>query len=125
MAKILVVDDSKALRDLIDFLGSERGWQVVSAGFGIDGLEIFRTQGPFDIVFTDFGMPDIDGFQLIGEILKIKPDQKIVLMTGDLWENICVEFADLRQRGVKISFLGKPFIEKDFRVALEEFENET
>lgn len=68
MAKnILVVDDSRALRQSVSFILTSDGYQVTEAADGAEGLAALDT-GSFDMVVTDLNMPNMDGIEMIKRI---------------------------------------------------------
>lgn len=72
MAKILIVDDSTMLRDMLNYALSEGGYtDVVEAVDGVDGLEKAKNT-TFDLIITDVNMPNMDGLTLITELRKLK-----------------------------------------------------
>ncbi len=62
--KILAVDDSGSLRQMLSFTLRSGGYQVVDAIDGVDGLQKAQAS-PFDLVLTDQNMPNMDGLTLI------------------------------------------------------------
>ena len=65
MAKlILIVDDSRTMRDMLTFTLKSIGFKVVAAEDGLDGLSKARIE-KFDLVITDIYMPKMDGHELI------------------------------------------------------------
>src|ERR1700720_2123972 len=81
MAKILVIDDDPIVRMSIVYLLEEAGHLVLWAVDGLQGIAIFRGWQP-DLVITDIIMPEQEGIQTIEEILKAKPDAKIIAISG-------------------------------------------
>ncbi len=79
MKTILVVDDSRSLRQMVTFCLTNAGYQVREAADGVEALEI--TQGQqFDLVLTDQNMPRMDGLTFI-ENLRAQPAyQKIPIL---------------------------------------------
>jgi two-component system chemotaxis response regulator CheY len=71
MAKVLIVDDSTMLRDMLNYALNEGGYSdITEAVDGVDALE--KVNGPeFDIVITDVNMPRMDGLTLIQELRKL------------------------------------------------------
>ena len=61
---ILIVDDEPGVRDFLKKLFEDRGFRVTTAESGESGLEKLE-QGDFDIIFSDFSMPGMDGVDLI------------------------------------------------------------
>jgi two-component system chemotaxis response regulator CheY len=71
MSKLLIVDDSTMLRDMLNYALSEGGYsEVTEAVDGKDGLEKAKS-GNFDLIITDVNMPNMDGITLIGELRKL------------------------------------------------------
>ena len=67
--KILTIDDSRAMRDMLRHSLTSAGFDVVQAEDGIDGLDVLSTQNP-DVVITDINMPRMDGFGFIEAMRK-------------------------------------------------------
>ena len=65
--KILTVDDSRTMRDMLKLALTTAGYRVVQAIDGMDGLEVLERETP-DLVITDINMPDINGLELIGYV---------------------------------------------------------
>lgn len=64
--KILIVDDSKAIRESIRFVLEESGLDVLEGSDGLEGLEQLKKQ-TVDLVITDVNMPNMDGITFIKE----------------------------------------------------------
>ena len=70
MAKtVLSVDDSKSIRDMIDFTLGPLGYRVIGAGNGAEGLKQFQSE-PVNLVITDLNMPVMNGIEFIKELRK-------------------------------------------------------
>lgn len=67
MAKILAVDDSTSMRQMVSFTLKESGHDVVEASDGNGGLQAAKTQ-TFDLIITDVNMPGMDGITMCREI---------------------------------------------------------
>ncbi len=80
--RILVVEDEPLVREVLGVYLQEDQHHVVVAVNGRDGLDKFKTEGPFDLVMTDRAMPEMNGDQLAAEIKRLNPKQPIVLLTG-------------------------------------------
>jgi CheY-like chemotaxis protein len=83
MPRVLIVDDSKVVRIMLERLLSEQGFRVTSAEDGVIALKKLE-EGNFQLVITDIEMPNLDGFGLIS---RIKENLKtslipIIAMTG-------------------------------------------
>ncbi len=62
---ILVVDDSKTIRNLVGFVLSAEGFQVTFGVDGLDGLEKLYSMERVDLIVSDINMPRMDGFTFI------------------------------------------------------------
>ncbi len=62
--KILTVDDSRTMRDMLRLALTSAGYNVVQAVDGLDGLSVLEREEP-DLVITDINMPKLDGFGFI------------------------------------------------------------
>ena len=67
MAKILAVDDSASMRQMVAFTLKGAGHTVIDASDGQQALTIAKTQS-FDLVLTDVNMPVMDGLTLTREL---------------------------------------------------------
>jgi two-component system chemotaxis response regulator CheY len=67
MAKILAVDDSASMRQMVAFTLKGAGHDVTEATDGQEALNTAKTQ-QFDLVLTDVNMPNMDGISLIKEL---------------------------------------------------------
>ncbi len=66
--KVLVVEDSPTMRQLIVFaLKRIRGFQIVEANDGVDGLKKLSAD-KFDLILTDINMPIMDGLKLVSMV---------------------------------------------------------
>ena len=64
MAKILVVEDTDLVRDLVSSALEDEGHSVVQAKDGREGLELLLQNPDTDMIITDFDMPKVNGYQL-------------------------------------------------------------
>jgi DNA-binding NtrC family response regulator len=114
MADILVVDDESLIRDLITTSLSRMGHKLKAAKNGQEGLEMYE-QNRFDLVISDFKMPNMTGLEMAEKILAADPTASIILMTA-------YGTIETAVRAMKIGVLD--FIEKDvekgFRVEMLE-----
>lgn len=77
-ATILIVDDSVAVRKLLDRVLSKSGYQVVQCRDGKEALEALKQPGEsYSLVISDIEMPRMDGFTLLREIRAVKNWQNL------------------------------------------------
>lgn len=86
--KILIVDDSSSMRQLVSFTLKDAGYEVSEAVDGKDALGKAEATA-FDMIITDLNMPSMDGIELIHhlknkDIYKFKP---IVMLTTESQES--------------------------------------
>ena len=70
MTKILVVDDSNSIRDMVSFTLKSAGYETAEAKDGQDGLNKAKSAA-FDLVISDVNMPNMDGIELCQELRKL------------------------------------------------------
>jgi DNA-binding NtrC family response regulator len=80
-ARILVVDDDKALADnLVDYL-SNLGYSTAATYSGREGLATFE-QGDFQLVITDLKMPEMGGMELLDAVSRLGSRAVVMVITG-------------------------------------------
>ena len=62
---ILIIDDSKTVRNLVAFIMKREGFRVTAAEDGLDGLEKLYSTPDVDLIICDVNMPRMDGFTYI------------------------------------------------------------
>jgi CheY-like chemotaxis protein len=82
MAKILVIDDTKAIADIVKNILDKEGHTATAAYNGREGIKNLTPQSAFDLVITDIIMPEQDGFDVIKHVKANLPKTKIIVMTG-------------------------------------------
>jgi len=78
--RILVVDDSATMRDILTQYLKAGDYMVATASSGMQALELLRTE-QYDIIITDLEMPEMDGYGLIRSIAELDWDPAIILVT--------------------------------------------
>jgi len=103
---VLVVDDDKGVRELLDATLRRVGLTVLMASDGREGVELFRRHADeIRAVVLDRTMPDIGGEDAFDQIRRIRPDARIMLLSGYSEERAAWHFID---KGLD-AFLHKPF----------------
>jgi signal transduction histidine kinase/CheY-like chemotaxis protein len=113
--RVLLVEDDPDNRDAMAALLGLSGFVVTQADSGGAGVRAFAL-GHFDIVLTDLGLPDMDGWQVAGEIKQLAPSLPVALITG--W-GLNLDEDEIRRRGVDL-LIKKPL---DPRAFLRQLEN--
>jgi len=81
MAKILVVDDEQAIRDVLKRFLELEGNEVVLASDGLEALTILNDT-VFDVALIDIIMPMVDGLKLMRRMQQDHPRVRLVVMSG-------------------------------------------
>lgn len=79
---VLVVEDEPVVRSLILEVLSDLGYQVVEAADGPSGLRYLETGRRVDLLVTDVGLPGLNGRQLADHARNLRPDLKVLFITG-------------------------------------------
>jgi len=104
-SSVLVVDDEEAVRQLIaSALATEAGRDVAVAADGPSALSMLRARA-FDLLITDLKMPGMDGLTLIRQARQLRPDLRVVIITGVPSEASAIDAINLGVSG----YLPKPF----------------
>ncbi|MBI5029340.1 MAG: response regulator transcription factor [Chloroflexi bacterium] len=81
--KILVIDDDPDIRDIISTTLEARGYEVLTAATGNDGLKVAKSTVP-DLILLDIMLPDMNGYELCTQLrsLKVTSEISVVMMTA-------------------------------------------
>lgn len=84
VARILVIDDDAGMRRLVRrFLERGGSHEVLEAGDGREGVEVFRAQA-VDLVLCDLVMPEMDGLTAIAAMQALSPTTPIIAISGGM-----------------------------------------
>ena len=79
--EILFVDDDRTILSLVEEYLTAFDYRVSVVDNGLKALDLIKEKD-FDIVFTDFKMPDIDGLELLAVIKEYRPATEVIMVTG-------------------------------------------
>jgi DNA-binding NtrC family response regulator len=116
--RVLVVDDSNTMRSIVRKIlqASHFALKIDEASEGAAALERLRAE-KFGIVFLDYNMPGLNGFETLSEIKRECPNVAVVMMTSTLDNAI----ADRAHAAGALAFLKKPFYPADIDATLERY----
>ncbi len=80
--RILVIDDDKSARLLLDRVLTRAGHTVVIVDTGEQGLEQLARAQMFDLIITDKNLPGIDGLELLRQARTTNPKLQAIVITG-------------------------------------------
>ena len=106
-ATVLVVEDEGVVRSLVGEILKNRGYRILYARHGAEALALARAyQDPIHLLVTDMVMPGMTGSMLVAEFVKLKPETKVLYMSG---------YPDSLGRLVDTTlFIQKPFTPEEF-----------
>ncbi|HSG84677.1 MAG: response regulator [Nitrosopumilus sp.] len=116
MAKILIADDSDAIRLVLkDILGIGEHEVIAEAIDGQESIDLYKETKP-DLILLDLAMPKKDGLTVVKEIIEFDSIAKIILITASDDQKIIKECID----GGAYSYVSKPFDFKNVLKAIED-----
>ena len=114
--RVLIVDDERNIRRVLQALLEGDGYEVVEAADGDEARALIRRADPgFDVILSDLRMPNCDGMELLRWVRTSHPDTPLVLLTAHGTVDIAVE----AMREGAFDFIVKPFDEKDLSAMME------
>jgi DNA-binding response OmpR family regulator len=87
---ILIIDDEAGLRQTLARILQRAGFEVTTAASGLEGLRMLD-QHPFDLIYLDIRMPEMNGLDALKTIHEIYPDLPVILFTAQPDLNSAVE----------------------------------
>ncbi len=79
-SKIIIIDDERAIVDIIKYNLEKEGYQVITAFDGVEGLKLIKEHSP-DMAILDVMMPRKDGFQVLKEV-RVTHDLPVIMLTA-------------------------------------------
>lgn len=119
MKTILIIDDDEAVLGLFTYFLKSRGYTVLCAADGREGLRLVETARP-DLVITDIMMPEMDGMKMIQNLRNKSPDLPVIAISGGTRSNTLDFLADTSLFGACRVF-EKPVSLQDLLAAVREF----
>jgi DNA-binding NtrC family response regulator len=101
---ILLIDDDPSLRRVTEYNLTEKGFRVVAASSGQEGLEQFKAHSP-DLVVTDVKLGDMNGLDLLQQVKEQAPDIPVIIITAFG----SIEMAVQAMHKGAFNFITKPF----------------
>lgn len=102
---VLVVDDEDTVRHVAMRLLGYLGFETVAAADGREAMKLLPSLGELQFVFLDLTMPHMDGQQTLREMRKLRPDLRVLIMSGFSTEDVATRFQNDRF----VDFIQKPF----------------
>lgn len=114
MAHILLAEDNSSMRSFLGSALRKAGHQVDMASDGVCALAELQTEEkPYDLLLADVVMPGMDGVELARRASDLRPDMKVVFITGFAGVSLTRQTAENTAMPVKTKVLSQPFHLKD------------
>ena len=112
--RILIVDDNKELREILEeYLHSEDG-QIEGASNGKEAL-VKHSQAPYDLIITDLNMPEVSGMEMIKRIKQENDVTEFIIITGYASLDSAVEAVKMGA----FDYIVKPFRMEELKVVVK------
>jgi len=109
---ILLIDDDESLRRVTEYNLSEAGFDLITAGSGREGLDLFSRNDP-DLVITDVKLGDMDGLEVLAAIKREAPEIPVIVITAFG----SIEMAVKAMHEGAFNFITKPFDRETLRLS--------
>ena len=109
---ILLIDDDESLRRVTEYNLSEAGFDLITAGSGREGLDLFSRNNP-DLVITDVKLGDMDGLEVLAAIKRESPVTPVIVITAFG----SIEMAVKAMHEGAFNFITKPFDRETLRLS--------
>lgn len=114
---ILVVDDDPTVRHIVALSLESYGYRVLEAESGADALGLCRIHaGPIHMLLTDMVIPGMNGLELARQVMELRPDVHIMVMSG-LVDNSIILNSSLKPN---TPFFHKPFSMEELAAKVRE-----
>ena len=102
--RILIIDDEENMLHMLKTILSKEGYEIITAGNGIEGLEKIETN-LFDTILCDLRMPEMDGLSFLKTVKVKNTDSTIIMMSAYGTIDLAVE---AMKQGA-YDYISKPF----------------
>ncbi|MFA6033197.1 MAG: sigma-54 dependent transcriptional regulator [Myxococcota bacterium] len=114
MGRILVVDDERAMRQMLSILLRQSGHEVVECGDGIEAFNRIK-DGGYDLVITDLRLPGADGLEVLKVARRFMPVAQVILITAYATTENAIEAMKLGA----YDYILKPFKVEEMKILTE------
>lgn len=119
MPNILVVDDEKPVRDLLNDVLEKDGHKVVGAATGIEAEELYKSN-QIDLVITDLVMPEKGGIDLIMGLKEHNPGVRVIAISGGGGITGRFDYLPIAKLVGAVRVISKPFQIAEIRKQVEQ-----
>lgn len=104
--RILIIDDDETVRKAFSLALHRSPYELVEAATGEEGAALAAAE-PFDLVYLDLRMPDIDGVETLRRIHAVKPDLLVYIVTA-FHREFFDDLVTARGQGLRFELMRKP-----------------
>ena len=104
--RILIIDDSKGIRDSFTFALEDTEYLVDTSESGEKGV-LMEKENKYDLIFLDLKMPGWDGVKTLRELRKLDKNKPIYIVTA-FYKEFFNQLKDAREDGLQFEILSKP-----------------
>lgn len=109
--RVLLVDDEELIcRTLQRLLKTQTRFELHTASTYVEALDVFRREGPFELLLTDLRLHEMTGLELAKRFAQKAPSLRVVFMSGDIPRDAAARYLTIE----------KPFDRDDLLMALEQ-----
>ncbi|HKX28478.1 MAG TPA: response regulator [Blastocatellia bacterium] len=115
--RALVIDDSRAMRNILGTMLKEIGFEVAEAKNGLEAMERLREIGPLELALVDWNMPEMNGYEFVQSVRAHRAYDEMRLMMVTT-ETEMTQMAKALEAGAN-EYVMKPFTKEVIREKLE------
>ncbi len=115
--RVLVVDDDEGVRRMLSVMLKREGYLVTAVSGGKEALKALDTSG-YDVVLSDVRMPDMDGLELLDEVIENHSDATVILMSA--YGNVDSALEAIKKGAY--DYISKPFKKDEVILVLKKAE---
>lgn len=104
MKRILLIDDNRDILETFNYMLTDLNYSVTTCIDSTEGL-LKAINEDFELILTDYEMPNKNGCEIIKEVKRVKPNSAIYLLTGYYEENVINKAREVGATGI----MNKPF----------------
>ncbi len=116
--RVLIADDEPIIRETLAEVLSEKGFQVVTAGDGLQAVHVLA-ESDIDVALVDIRMPVLDGFQVLAKARESSPRTRVIMITAF---GTVEDAVDAIKRGAS-DYVTKPIIFDDILIKIDRLFN--
>jgi two-component system response regulator PilR (NtrC family) len=113
--RVLIADDEQTFRETFSKVLREEGYEVTAASDGLEAIDAIR-KSPFDVVILDIQMPGADGIKVLREVMSLRPDTRVIMITAFGTVEMAVEAIKLGAN----EYVMKPIIFEDVLLKIQQ-----